>query len=297
MPRDPGDGAGRAKPANVIMLISARAQIGKQVCPGANAAHRDPREHNADTIEAPRSTCSKPVTTSGVSRMPAPPSLAVVTYLTDLRPGTCPVPDHAGVGVRKQCGKREALFRQGDAATHLFRIIDGAVALERFLEDGRRQLVELLLPGDYCGLAVDGHYTATGVALSPTTFQACPLAELERHDDLGWDIMHQFEAQICTAHEHLLAVGRMTALERVASLLLRLSRLDARATGRSAQRLPAIAIHIPLTRGEMGDYLGLSLETVCRVMSDLERRGLITICRRHGDVLINDPQRLRRLIG
>jgi CRP/FNR family transcriptional regulator len=201
------------------------------------------------------------------------------------------------IGASKRCGRREALFRQGDAATHFFRIRDGAVALEQFLEDGRRQLVELLLPGDICGLSAGGVYTATGIALVPTMFHASSMAELERQPWLGWDIVHQFEAQLGAAHEHVLAVGRMDAFERVCSLLVRLTRSDAKFTSRSASSRAAIAIHIPLTRGEMGDYLGLSLETVCRVMGELDRQGVITIGRRHGDVSINDLHRLERVIG
>jgi CRP/FNR family transcriptional regulator len=200
------------------------------------------------------------------------------------------------LGARKHCGKREALFRQGDPATHLFRIVAGAVAVEQFLEDGRRQLVELLLPGDVCGLASGEGYAATGVALMPVTFHAASLAELERQPWLGWELAHQLKAQLCAAHEHVLAVGRMGALERVCSLLVRLSRLHPKVAAEPEMKGP-VEIHIPLTRGEMGDYLGLSLETVCRVMSDLERRGFIEIGSRHGDVRIHDLRRLKRSIG
>lgn len=199
--------------------------------------------------------------------------------------------------VCKQRGKREALFRQGDAAHYLFRISVGAVALEQLLEDGRRQLVELLLPGDVCGLSANGAYTATGVALVPTTFDVLSLAELERRPMLGAQLARQLQAQLRAVHDQLLAVGRMAAEERVCSLLVRLSNVQDRCICRSTTAAGSVGIHIPLTRGEMGDYLGLSLETVCRVMSDLERRSLITIGRRHGDVVINDIARIRRLIS
>jgi CRP/FNR family transcriptional regulator len=198
--------------------------------------------------------------------------------------------------VRKQRGKRETLFRQGDAAHYLFRITEGAVALEQFLEDGRRQLVELLLPGNVCGLSAGGAYTATGVALVATTFDVLGTAELERQPELGALIVRQLQGQLCAAHDHLLTVGRMAAQERVCSLLIRLAG-SAACIRRPECRNGSIAIHIPLTRGEMGDYLGLSLETVCRVMSDLERRGVIQIGQRHGDLLINDLARMKRLIN
>lgn len=207
------------------------------------------------------------------------------------------VPHRDLLGVRKSCGKREVLFRQGDAANHLFRIIEGAVALERYLEDGRRQLVELLLPGDICGLSADGVYSATGIALQASTYQTCRTTELIRHSWLGWEMFRQFQAQLCKAHEHIMAVGRMGALERVSALLFRLAEHQPSTASSDAGGRSVIPIHIPLTRGEMGDYLGLSLETVCRVMSDLERRGIIEIGRHHGDLVIRDLPQLQRMIG
>lgn len=201
----------------------------------------------------------------------------------------------ARVGRRKQIGKRETLFHQGDPATHLFRIDEGTVALEQYLEDGRRQLVELLLPGDICGLSTDGAYSATGIALQPTRLVAASMAELEQHPRLGWAIMRQLQAQLSTSHAHLLAVGRMDATGRVATLLNRFASLHAPAEADRAQG--SIALHIPLTRGEMGDYLGLSLETVCRIMSELERSGILEIGRHHGDVNILDIGKLQRLVN
>lgn len=199
----------------------------------------------------------------------------------------------ARVGRRRQLGKRETLFHQGDPATHLFRIDEGTVALEQYLEDGRRQLVELLLPGDICGLSTAGAYSATGIALQPTRLVAASMAELEQHPRLGWAIMRQLQAQLSTSHAHLLAVGRMDAAGRVSALLSRFANLNKPAEADEAH--DGIALHIPLTRGEMGDYLGLSLETVCRVMSELERNGVLEIGRHHGDVIIRDFGKLHRL--
>ena len=215
----------------------------------------------------------------------------------DFRSRLRPLADRTPLALVKHRGKREALFRQGDPASHVFRITQGAVALAQFLEDGRRQLVDLLLTGDICGLSSDGVYTSTGVALVPTSFEALSLSEVERHPGLGAQFVRQLQAQLCAAHDHVLAVGRMAAVERVCSLLLHLKRLEPTEAGPPGLKPGSISIHIPLTRGEMGDYLGLSLETVCRVMSELERRGLIEIGRRHGDVVIMDLARMKRLIS
>lgn len=67
------------------------------------------------------------------------------------------------------------------------------------------------------------------------------------------------------------------------------------ASSRFRQASEVINLHLPMTRGEIGDYLGLSLETVCRTLTDLKRKGVIEIGSHHGDVVVNSLRRLKRL--
>jgi CRP-like cAMP-binding protein len=213
--------------------------------------------------------------------------------LRDVRSG-----DREGVGPCRTYAKRRTIFRQGDPATHLYRVESGAVALELFIADGRRQLVEILVAGDIFGFASDGFLEETAVALTPTVVCAMRLSDLERTTGAGWEVARQAGRQIARSHDHLLALGRKTAQERLCQLLLRLAR-DAgdRRHAASAERCGPVRLHVPLTRGEMGDYLGLSLETVCRTMSALQQQNLIRVGPRQGDVTIFALDEMRRLAG
>lgn len=204
------------------------------------------------------------------------------------------VPD---LGMPLTFARRQVVCHHGDPATHLFWVEQGAVMVQHYLEDGRRQLVDVVLPGGICGIAYNDVYSATCETLQPSVLRACRRSELERHVELGWMVEHQVEHQLCAAQEHALGLGRMTAHERVCALLARFaaqrpkSRLE-----RSSDDLH-VSIQLPLTRGEIGDYLGLSLETVCRTMTDLQRKGVITIGRHHGELVIHSVRRLKRLGG
>jgi CRP/FNR family transcriptional regulator len=204
------------------------------------------------------------------------------------------VPD---IGKQLSFGKRQIVCHHGDPATHLFWVEQGAVMVQQYLEDGRRQLVEIVLPGGICGFSQQNLYSATCETLQPSVLRACRKSELERHGELGWVVEHQVERQLCAAQAHSLALGRMTAQERVCALLSRFA--EHRRTSRFERPSDGLNVHIqlPMTRGEIGDYLGLSLETVCRTLTDLQRKGIIEIGRHHGDVMIQSVKRLKRLGG
>jgi CRP/FNR family transcriptional regulator, anaerobic regulatory protein len=201
------------------------------------------------------------------------------------------------VGKSLSFAKRQIVFHQGDSATHLYWVEEGAAMVQQYLEDGRRQLVEIVLPGGICGFSPHETYSATCETLQPSVLRACRRTELEQHAELGWQIEHQAERQLCALQEHALSLGRMTAQERVCALLAQFAAQHPSPgfrPGLDGGRLP---LHLPMTRGEMGDYLGLSLETVCRALTELQRRGVIEIGRSHGDVAIRSLRRLKRLAG
>jgi CRP-like cAMP-binding protein len=193
--------------------------------------------------------------------------------------------------------KRQVVYHHGDPATQLFWVEQGAVMVQQYLEDGRRQLVEIVLPGGICGFSHAAVYSATCETLQASVLRACRKSELERHAELGWIVEHQVERQLCAAQEHALGLGRMTAQERVCVLLYRFA--SQRPLTRFERACDHMDIHIqlPMTRGDIGDYLGLSLETVCRTLTDLQRKCVITIGRHHGDVAIQSIKRLKRLGG
>lgn len=232
-----------------------------------------------------------------LTRDGARPDLAAIIAPEKLSPPRGIAREAAMIGKRVTYGKRQVVFHHGDPATHLFWVEQGAAMVQRYLEDGRRQLVEIVLPGDLCGFSQQASYPATCETLQPSILRACRKADLERSGELGWIIQRQIERQLCSAQEHALELGRMTAQERVCALLARFAgqgqcaRFDRTSDG------PDLHIQLPMTRGEIGDYLGLSLETVCRTLTELQRKGVIEIGRHHGDVVIRNPKRLARLGG
>ena len=192
--------------------------------------------------------------------------------------------------------KHQAVFRAGDPATRLFEVIEGAVMVYQLLDDGRRQVVDLVLPGGICGFSSNGHYTSTGEALKWSLIRGHAKSDIARADALREKLADFAEQQICRLHQHALTLGRKTAEERVCSLLMRFAEANSELVGRDglAPR-DRLVLDIPMTRGEMGDYLGLSLETVCRTLSDMQQKAMIEIGRKQGEVRIRSLRRLREL--
>lgn len=178
------------------------------------------------------------------------------------------------------------LLHEGDPARRIMEVMDGAVMLTKLLPDGRRQVVELLGPGDVFGLACDEVYACSAETLTPSTINAHERSALERDPVLAARLLRRFETQLCSMHAHALVLGRMSALERVAFFLTRLA----------PEGLGGGTLHLSMTRQEIADFLGLTLETVSRAFSELKRRGLVALLRAD-EVRIQDRSSVRRLAG
>lgn len=184
------------------------------------------------------------------------------------------------------------LFREGDAADHLYSISSGALKLYKLLSDGRRQIIGFLFSGDMFGLALDGGYAYT--AETVTTSQVCRFTH--RKLDLLMEEMPRLERKmfsmavkdLVAAQEQMLLLGRKTAREKVASFLLRLSRRN------EQQGLPASPVALPMSRADIADYLGLTIETVSRTFTQLKREGLIGLPA-SGHAVLADPRALKDL--
>ena len=204
------------------------------------------------------------------------------------------------IGRQSHFTKRQTVFKHGDPATHLFWVEQGAVMIQQYLKDGRRQLVEIILPGDIRGFSRGQTYGANCETLEPSVLRVCCKKELERCTEFSWLIVRQVERQLCAMQEHALGLGRMTAQERVCALLLKLVGTkfeDPKYLYFHISGALNLHIQLPMTRGEIGDYLGHSLETVCRTMTELQRNSVIEIGQNHRDVVICGFQRLKKLAG
>lgn len=183
-----------------------------------------------------------------------------------------------------------AIYREGDPALHLFTIAQGAVKLFKLLGDGRRQIVCFLFKGDLFGLASDGGYAHSAEALGPIS-----LCRFPRRADAGpgdglpgleKSLVAALTRNLVEAHDQMLLLGRKTAREKVATFLLALAR---RVEPESDGTFP-----LPMSRADIADYLGLTVETVSRQVSRFRQEGLIFVPG-PAHIVIADAARLARL--
>jgi CRP/FNR family transcriptional regulator len=188
--------------------------------------------------------------------------------------------------------RHQSLFIEGDPAQHLFTVTDGVMRIYKLLPDGRRQITGFLYPGDFLGLPDNEAYAYSAEALCDVALCRYPrdklVALLKRFPKMEHRLLAFERHELAAAQDQVMLLGRKTARERVASFLVTMSE-------RAAQRgQPDNTISLPMTRNEVGDYLGLTTETVSRTVSHLKREGII-ITLQHGDIEITERERLREI--
>jgi CRP/FNR family transcriptional regulator len=173
----------------------------------------------------------------------------------------------------------QTLIWSGDRMEFVASVVSGIATLTQTMEDGRRQMVGLLLPSDFVGRP--GRSTAPYDVTATTDLVMCcfrkkPFEEMmAQTPHVAQRLLEMTLDELDAAREWMLLLGRKTAREKIASLLAIIARRDAGLK----KRVAAGPIHfdLPLTREEMADYLGLTLETVSRQMSALKRDGVIEL--------------------
>jgi CRP-like cAMP-binding protein len=190
-------------------------------------------------------------------------------------------PSFQALGSVAHFGPNETIFAEGDEARYAYKVVSGAVRLCKLLADGRRQITEFALGGDHFGFAWTDEYTITAEALGAITVLRFPRARIERlereEQDIRLSLMQMLRRDLLSAQNHLLMLGRQTAKERVASFLLLMAE----------RRHQGNTINVPKSRQDIADYLGLTIETVCRALSELKRQRVIAIPNRHQIVVRN----------
>lgn len=171
------------------------------------------------------------------------------------------------------------IFAEGDAATAIHVITAGMVRLCKMLPDGRRQIVGFLQAGDMMGLAMTESYLYSAEAVTAVTLRRLPRVRLEalldRDPALGRRLLARTVTELQAAQDQMLLLGRKTAAERLASFLLALARRADPAPGARCR------ISMPMTRADIGDYLGLTMETVSRAFTRLKTGHLIRLLGGH----------------
>ncbi len=182
------------------------------------------------------------------------------------------------------------IYYAGDPADHWYLVAAGIASRSAGFSDGRRQIVELLLPGDFFGFtSSNAHHAAVEAVTDQTTIIRYPRRSVEALIESNPKLASQlrqlaFEA-IRRLDDRVVTVGRMNAVEKVGAFLIEM-----------AERAPhdlGDRIALPLSRYEIADYLGLSMETVSRSISELKRQEAISLHGPHRVKVLN-PHALRK---
>ncbi len=167
----------------------------------------------------------------------------------------------------------EPIFHEGDKAGRVFTLTRGSVKLYKLLADGRRQVTGFMFPGDFLGVSVHDEYAYSAEALEES--QLCWFPR-KRFDDwvesrpaMERELYLMAAHELAAAQQQLVLLGRKMAAERFASFLLDLANKAGLQEGRF--------VDLPMSRSDIADFLGLTKETVSRVVSQFKRDRLIRL--------------------
>jgi CRP-like cAMP-binding protein len=197
-----------------------------------------------------------------------------------------------GVIHRHRYPRHQALFREGEPATHIVIIKRGQVKLVTCLADGREQILGVASPGQLVGIEVlnQDNYPYTVVPLTPV--DVCRIGYKDLLRVVGNDpeaavrVIRALTRELEHSRNRIRDLGLRSATERVAAFLLSLS---------PGQPKSGETVPLALSRLEMGELLGVTEETVSRIMSQLRRAGVIVT--QTGQLTIHDPGQLARVAG
>jgi len=183
----------------------------------------------------------------------------------------------ARVGATMSFKRNDTLLNQGGAATHSYHIVEGVVRQYMLLPDGRRQIIDFLSAGDVLGLTDIGTYDYCVEAVTEVTAIRYS-RNSSNFESVDGD---NLRSQLCRARSHAVMLGRQTVKERIASFLIQL------AERHRGSFTDGFRLDLPMCRQDIADYLGLTLETVCRTIGILKRSRIIEVPNTHQLVLKN----------
>jgi CRP/FNR family nitrogen fixation transcriptional regulator len=213
------------------------------------------------------------------SAMPIPAGVPEANALADT---------FAVLGAVMRFEHNSEIFGEGEPAEYFYKVVKGAVRTYKLLNDGRRQISAFHLTGDIFGIDAGLEHRFTADAIADTTVlvikRATLMALANRDSEIASCLWSQATGDLLRAQDHMLLLGRKNAHERVASFLLEMA-------GRETARE---SVDLPMSRQDIADYLGLTIETVSRTLTLLENESAIALptSRR---ILLRDPAALRRL--
>ena len=183
-------------------------------------------------------------------------------------------------GIIKQsapCRRNEAIFRQGDAFSSIYAVRAGMVKTTVVNARGEEQITGFYFPGELLGLngLHENIYTGTATALETVSLCEIPYTKLDELSallpELRRQMMRHMSQEIADEQDMMLVLAKTSAEERLGNFLLRLSQRFKRLGFSSTQ------FRLTMSRVDMGNYLGLAVETVSRTLTKLQQRGVIKV--------------------
>lgn len=165
------------------------------------------------------------------------------------------------------------IFSEGEDAHFIYSVAAGVVRISRHTESGRRQILALMLPGDLFGIPEAGLYANSAETVCSATLYRVPWQQLHEmmleEPEMQVSLLLRVAFDLRQAQRRIVMLGQHNIIQRLASFLLELSQ-HPDFYNRRARKL-----QLPLTRHDLGDYLGAAAETVARALSSLERARVI----------------------
>lgn len=215
----------------------------------------------------------------------------VLTALPDGHPcETCPVrpiticrsleartlADFRRLGTMQRLQAEQSIIHEGDPARRLFMLTFGALKIYSLLADGRRQITGFMFPGDFLGISIEDDYAFTAEALGPSELWWFSRTAFDRfvagNPAVERELFRLAAHELAAAQQQMLLLGRKTAAERLASFFVDLLERAERTSGHRET-----SFDLPMTRLDIADYLGLTKETVSRMIAELRSRKLVRL--------------------
>ena len=179
------------------------------------------------------------------------------------------------IGTRLSFARNAEIYAEGDSSECWYKVVSGTVRVCKLLADGRRHIAEFCFSGDCFGLDGTGGRPYSAEAVDDVIvmrYRRKPTEQLiDQNQAVARLLREAMLRDLAHAHGHTLRLGRMTASERVATFLLEMFE----------RRDRTKALDLPMSRNDIADYLGLTIETVCRTLSAFKRDGTIAIPNPH----------------
>ena len=181
----------------------------------------------------------------------------------------------SNISFEKSFSNKQNIFLQNDTSTYLYNVTEGNVKIYQLLDDGRIQITGFLYPGDFFGSYRNNKYNYCAEAIGDLKTCVFDQKILDKYLDenpvLAKELLNKTSFELTLAQDRLTVLGKLSAIERLTKFLFNISQQRKRI---GWQNNP---ISLPMTRQDIADYLGLTIETISRELSNLKTSNIIKI--------------------